>query len=172
MIRRRPLLRRLAAACAGLLALVAVTPSFARGSDDGRREAAAGGEILVMLRLSPDHLRPNAGYGGDYGDQTARLIRRRLAERIARRHGLEMVGDGWPMPLVGLDCYQMRAQPGPSADAVAAEVSRPDLPRRRQCPGGCSASRPAIGDRSRACSRRSVTCGGTGRSVLRKHFYK
>jgi hypothetical protein len=119
VIRPAARLRRLAAAGAALLALGAPAPAHVQA-----REAAAGGEILVMLRLSPDHLRPNAGYGGDYGDQTARLIRRRLAERIAHRHGLEMVGEGWPMPLVGLDCYQMRVTQGRSAEAAAAEVSR------------------------------------------------
>lgn len=76
-------------------------------------------ELLVMLRLSADHYRPNGSYGGAYGDQMTRTARRRLALSIARKYDLVLVGDGWPMPLVGLDCYVMRvADNRPVEDAI------------------------------------------------------
>ena len=55
----------------------AQTPPAAPRSDER--------EILVMLRIPPDHFRPNATYGGDYGDQFTITSRRRLdrEQRIA-----------------------------------------------------------------------------------------
>jgi subtilisin family serine protease len=86
-------------------------------------DATAEREILVMLRLPPPHYRPNADYGGDYGDRLARGARRHLAARIARSHGLNLV-DGWPMPLIGLDCFVMAVPDGQSVEAAAAIVAR------------------------------------------------
>src|SRR5258707_495894 len=34
--------------------------------------AEPGQQVLVMLRLPPQHLRPNADYGGSYGDAMGR----------------------------------------------------------------------------------------------------
>ncbi len=84
-------------------------------------------EILVMLRLTPDHYRPNANYAGAYGDQIASSGRRRLAQQIAQRHGLSLIKDGWPMPLLGLDCYIMRVPDGQSVDNVVAQVAKEPL---------------------------------------------
>jgi hypothetical protein len=84
-------------------------------------------DILVMLRMSPEHARPNAFYGGDYGDPAARNARRRQAQAIAERHGLALVPGGWPMPLMSLDCFVMRARDGRSVEAAAAEVSHEPL---------------------------------------------
>ncbi len=80
-------------------------------------------EILVMLRLPPDHHRPNAAYGGDYGDQITLTLRRRLAQKIAHRYGLEFVGDGWPMPLLGIDCYVMRVGSGEAIETAMKRIS-------------------------------------------------
>lgn len=80
-------------------------------------------EILVMLRLAPPHYRPNSGYGGDYGDGTSRTARRRIALGIAHRNRLELV-DGWPMPLVGVDCYVMRVPADVAIEAAVAQVSK------------------------------------------------
>jgi hypothetical protein len=80
-------------------------------------------DVLVMLRLSPEHYRPGAAYGGSYGDRFSRSARKRLAESIARQYGLSLVGDGWPMPLVGLDCYVMRVPPSQTVDVAVAQVS-------------------------------------------------
>ena len=76
-----------------------------------------------MLRLAPEHYRPGADYGGGYGDEVAQATRRRLATRIARAHGLQ-VSEGWPMPLLGVDCFVMTAAPGRSAETLSAELAR------------------------------------------------
>jgi hypothetical protein len=115
----RALLLRLAAVFAVLLAGADATAAFAQ---QRRAPEASGRDILVMLRLTADHYRPDASYGGDYGDQIVRTIRHRIAQRIARRHGLELVGEGWPMPLVGVDCYDMRVPADKSVESVIAEI--------------------------------------------------
>jgi hypothetical protein len=85
-------------------------------------------DILVMLRLPPEHVRPNTLYGDDYGgDPSTRKARRRQAQRIAQRHGLELIEDAWPMPLLALDCFVMRTHDGRSVEAAAAAVSREPL---------------------------------------------
>jgi hypothetical protein len=88
----------------------------ARGADTDR-------EILVMLRLAPPHYRPNSGYSGDYGDGASRAARRRIALGIAHRNRLELV-DGWPMPLVGVDCYVMRVPADITIEIAVAQVSK------------------------------------------------
>jgi len=97
-------LRRCAAAIVGLLAMAA-SPACAAPT-----EPSGDHGILVMLRMPQDHHRPDAAYGGDYGDQFTVAARRRMAHRIARRYGLEYAGDGWEMPLLGIDCYVMRVR--------------------------------------------------------------
>jgi hypothetical protein len=79
-------------------------------------------QILVMLRLPPQHLRPNTDYGGAYGDGMADSARRRVASRLARSHGLILV-DNWPMPLVGVDCFVLTVPPGRSPAEMAAALS-------------------------------------------------
>jgi subtilisin family serine protease len=86
-------------------------------------EAAARPQILVLLRLAPQHYRPGSNYAGGYGTDQLRSARQRLAKRVARDHGLTLV-DQWPMPLIGLDCFIMAVAPGQTAEAAAAEVSR------------------------------------------------
>ena len=86
-------------------------------------EPPANDEILVMLRMPPDHHRPNAVYGGGYGDPFALKARRRLAQRIARREGVEVVADGWQMPLLGVDCYVMRVRPGETVESAIQRIS-------------------------------------------------
>ncbi len=82
-----------------------------------------GQQILVLLRLAPEHYRPGGDYGGSYGASPASGARDRLARHIAKAHGLTLVTD-WPMPLLGLDCYIMAVPEGQSTEAVAAAVSR------------------------------------------------
>ncbi len=79
-------------------------------------------QILVMLRLPPEHFQPSADYGQSYGEGAGRTARRRLAGRLAQAHGLVLVGD-WPMPLVGLDCFVMAVPDGQSPDAAAQALS-------------------------------------------------
>lgn len=123
-------LRPLAALVAVTLATTAIiVPLHARASPASSAEAAAAQPrlILVMLKLSPDHFRPNASYDGDYGDQQTRAGRRRLAARIARRHGLTLAGEGWPMPLIGLDCYVVTVPAGRTLDSAVADVAHDPL---------------------------------------------
>lgn len=80
-------------------------------------------QILVMLKVAPQHFRPETSYGGRYGDAASVAERRRAAERIARQNGLTLV-DGWPMPLLGVDCYVMQVPSGLSIDEGIARVSR------------------------------------------------
>ncbi len=80
-------------------------------------------EILVMLRLPPPHYRPGANYGGTYADTAGEAARRRIAESVAREQGLT-VQSGWPMPVIGVDCYVLRAPPGANIDEVVQHVSK------------------------------------------------
>jgi len=86
---------------APIAASAATTPPVEIRADEAR-------EIIVMLRLMPDHFRPNASYGGDYADGLTSKARRQLAAQIAHRHRLELLDQGWPMPVLGLDCFVMR----------------------------------------------------------------
>jgi len=106
-------------ALCGLAASALATPAYAqeRSTTDADRQ------ILVMLKMAPPHYRPGAAYGGSYGDSAAMAARRRLAATIARRNRLKLV-DGWPMPLVGVDCYVMRVPDGMAMDAAIAQVSK------------------------------------------------
>jgi len=100
-------------ACAGL-AVAARAPGPAI---DARQE------VLILVRLPPDHYRPGVGYGGGYADDLSRRNQRRLAGRIARSHGLTLVDD-WPMPLIGLDCFVMAAPSTQSVDQASADLAR------------------------------------------------
>lgn len=79
-------------------------------------------QILVMVRLAPDHFRPNSDYGGSYGDQMAQTARQRAAHRIAAKYGLDYV-ENWPMPTIGVDCFLMGVPGGRSTEAAAEQVS-------------------------------------------------
>ena len=80
-------------------------------------------QILVLLRQMPDHLRADTEYGGGYGDVMSLSARERMSQRIARAHGLAVVGN-WPMPLLGLDCFILGVPEGRSPQDMAIEVSR------------------------------------------------
>lgn len=81
-------------------------------------------QILVMVRLMPDHFRPNASYGGDYGDALTSKARHQLAVKIAHRHRLDLMDKGWPMPLLGVDCFVMRVPQGMAVSTAIEEVAR------------------------------------------------
>jgi hypothetical protein len=84
--------------------------------------AAPQRQLLVMLRLPPPHFRPDAGYGGRYLDDGGRSARHRIAEQLARLHGLKLVGD-WPMPTLGVDCYVMESPSGSEPARIADLLS-------------------------------------------------
>jgi hypothetical protein len=90
---------------------------------DEAQDVAASREILVMLRMPAPHLRPNARYGGRYDDRAAQQARRRVAAQIARENGLELL-EGWPMPLIGVDCFVMRVPGDIAIDSVITQISR------------------------------------------------
>jgi len=81
------------------------------------RPADPARQILVMLRMPPEHFRLD-GYGGSYGDGEGRSARWRIAQRLAREQGLSLV-DEWPMPVLGVDCYLMTV-PAPRSPADVA----------------------------------------------------
>jgi len=116
-------LRRLRAVGA-LLLILTISPGFAALAADLVSPGEESREILVMVRLAPDHFRPNASYGGDYGDGQSNKMRHQLASRIARRHRLELLDKGWPMPLLGLDCFVMQVPADMAIGAAIDEVSR------------------------------------------------
>ena len=111
------LLRRSAAVAVGVFVLGALPVRAAP------TEPSGGQGILVMLRMPLDHHRPDAAYGGDYGDQFTVAARRRMAQRIARRYGLDYVGDGWEMPLLGVDCYVMRVRPDEMIETAMKRIA-------------------------------------------------
>ncbi|MBW8815485.1 MAG: S8 family serine peptidase [Caulobacterales bacterium] len=117
-------------AALALLALagpvLAQAPATSRPAADLPAMASAGvaeRQVLVLLRLPPEHFRADGGYAGGYGGGVGRAARQRIAERLAREHGLALA-EGWPMPLVGLDCFVMTAPPGRAPAQVAAELAR------------------------------------------------
>lgn len=97
-------------------AVIGASLPVAVGRDDEARQ------ILVMLKMPPAHYRPNSSYSGAYGDVAGQTARRRTARRIADRHGVAL-RDGWPMPLIGVDCYVMVVPPGKAIDDVIAAVA-------------------------------------------------
>ncbi|MBA4748282.1 MAG: S8 family serine peptidase [Sphingopyxis sp.] len=102
----------------GLHAAAAQMDATASHADD----ATAGGEILLLLKLPPPHFRPGSDYAGSYGGEAGRAARHRIARRIARDHGLQIVDD-WPMPLLSLDCFVLSVPSGRSPAEIAARLA-------------------------------------------------
>ncbi|MDG0835549.1 serine protease [Pelomonas saccharophila] len=87
---------------------------------------AAQRQVLVMLQLPKAHYRPDGSYAGTYGEGVGRQARQRVAEALAREHGLEMHSE-WPMPLAGVDCFVMRLRDGDArSPAEAAQAMSGD----------------------------------------------
>lgn len=116
------ILRYLLAAVA-LLAPLALQPAVSRAQAAATAGSVPARQILVMLKAPPQHFRLGAGYGGRYGDAASLAARRRSAEGIARKNGFTVV-DGWPMPLLGVDCYVMHIADGVSVEEAVRRVSR------------------------------------------------
>jgi subtilisin family serine protease len=79
-------------------------------------------QLLVMLRLGPQHFRPETSYGGSYGDGAGRSARWREAARVARDQGAVLV-DEWPMPSLGVDCFVMGVPEGRPFEEVVARIA-------------------------------------------------
>ncbi|HEX7439689.1 MAG TPA: hypothetical protein VF319_06275 [Caldimonas sp.] len=82
-------------------------------------------QILVLLQMPPEHFRPGSTYSGGYGYGVRRSGRRRVAEQLAREHGLEVAND-WPVPVLGVDCYVLNvpAQRVGERDALVLALGR------------------------------------------------
>jgi len=78
------------------------------GTDPTVEAGAASRELLVMLRLPPPHYRPDADYLGGYARASGSAGRQRVAEELAARFRLRVVGS-YPMPALGVDCFVMEA---------------------------------------------------------------
>jgi hypothetical protein len=114
-------MRRLVVALAVAFAAIGSGGS-ARAAADPPKAVAERAQVLVLVRLPPEHYRPTASYGAGYADDLSRRAQRRAADRIARAHGMALVDD-WPMPLLGLYCFVMAAPPSQTAEAAAAVLS-------------------------------------------------
>jgi len=137
----RPLLSRCAAALAGLalalpgaaaagiLAQGAATPVLA--VQPAPAQTAASQQVLVLFQLPPDHVRAGGEAGGGYADTAGHAARRRMAAKLADAYGLRLV-DGWPMPLVGVDCFIMSVPAGRSPEEVATRLAREPGVQRAQ----------------------------------------
>jgi len=79
-----------------------------------------------MVKMAPPHFRPNQSYSGAYGDVTAQAMRLRTARAIARRNGLELL-DGWPMPVLGVDCFVMRVPASRTVEDAIRQTARDPL---------------------------------------------
>ena len=101
-----------------LLLLVSACQVWAAPTTTLQDDSAVDRQILVMLRLAPEHFHPNSSYGGSYGPGMGRAARSRTANALAHAYHLTVVSD-WPMPLVGVDCFVMQVPPG---DSVAAAL--------------------------------------------------
>ena len=112
---------------AALLALCVALPAGADPTAPSpaakQAEAASSRQVLVMLRLPPQHYHPDAAYSGRYPNDAGRAARRRAAQELASAHGLKLVDD-WPMPVIGIDCYVMQQDHDVPLAGVLQALSR------------------------------------------------
>lgn len=107
-----------------LLALAAFQPPARAGpADQTAASTTANQQVLLLLRLPPEHFRPESAYSGGYGDGPAHGARRRVAAALARQHGLTLVTD-WVLPLLAVDCFVLAVPEDQQPDRVAQALSR------------------------------------------------
>jgi hypothetical protein len=106
--------------CCAVLGCVSIDPSasahFAGASASSR-------QVLVMLRMPPQHFQPGVDYAGSYGVDTGRGGRRRIASALAREYGLKLDAE-WPMQAIGIDCFAMESPSDNSVEQIAEALSR------------------------------------------------
>jgi len=100
-----------ATGCSALAHAAAAAPDVSAAASESR-------QVLVMLRLAAPHYRPDANYAGGYDARHGSGARQRVAEELAGRHGLRIVGE-WPMPSLGVDCFVMEAAGREAPDRIA-----------------------------------------------------
>ena len=116
-----------AGVAAGLALALSLGGPAARAAGPVAADADAARQVLVLLRLPPDHYHPGGAYADSYGDGAGMAARQRVAQRIANAHGLKLVTN-WPIPLVGVDCFVMSVPAGQSPEQVALVLARdPDV---------------------------------------------
>lgn len=113
---------------AAALALLSLTPVSAASAPQPviRAESVPAenpAQVLVMLRLPPNHVRGGATYSGSYGDAASQAARRRMANAIARARGMR-VADSWPMPMIGVDCFVFDLPAGMAVEDAVKALSR------------------------------------------------
>jgi subtilisin family serine protease len=106
-----------------LLLGLAVASARAADSDSAVEPTERERQVLVLLSLPPAHFRPDGNYTAGYADAAGSATRRRIAAALARSNGLTLA-TGWPMPLLGLDCYVMDVPASQRADDVAMRLAR------------------------------------------------
>jgi len=149
---------------------MAAPPSNTSPADGAPAPASAiDRRLLVMLRVPPPHLRPDADYAGNYRSAAGREARKRIAREIAQAHGLHLIDD-WPMPALNLDCFVMEADDGTSREQVVRQLAadpRVELAQPMQAfhalAGGdpLAAAQPAVVD----WHLHELHALGTGRNV-------
>lgn len=107
--------------CALVLAVLALCAGTLPAHADSQAVPAER-QVLVMLHLQAPHFRPDANYSGGYVNGAGHSARRRIAEQLAREHGLRLLND-WPMPVLGVDCYVMAVPADASPERVADALS-------------------------------------------------
>ena len=109
----------------GALLLVVASACAAADVQSGAAydDAVLNRQILVMLRTAPPHFRPDQSYTGAYDARGGREARRRIAERIASRYGLDVVTN-WPMSSLGVDCFVMTAAADDAVPAIVEALAR------------------------------------------------
>ena len=111
---------------AALLALFALAPLLgitAARAGDATQVQTEPQRVMVMLDLSPDHLRAGSSYGGDYSDTMGEKQRLLAARKIARDHHLTLI-QTWPMELIGVNCVILQIDDGRSVEAVVGELEK------------------------------------------------
>jgi subtilisin family serine protease len=94
------------AAALALCVLAYAGVAVAAHADAAAADQEAQRQVLVMLRMPPEHFRPDGAYAGGYTDDSARAARRRVAGELAAAYGLRLRGN-WAMPAIGIDCFLM-----------------------------------------------------------------
>jgi hypothetical protein len=110
---------------AAALALLIASAGVGRAAALDDQHSSPGGErrVLVMLRMAPQHFRPDVGYSGAYGDVQGRSARWRIAARLAHEQGGDLVNE-WPMPILGVDCFVMTVPAKDTPEAMSSRLTR------------------------------------------------
>lgn len=89
--------------------LVAVLSAHAAAITGEPGAANRANQVLVMVRAPVPHYAPGAPNGLGYGSAGGRMRAGKVADAIARNHGLAVI-EGWPMPALGVHCFLLEAR--------------------------------------------------------------